>query len=458
MKRIFTLTALLVIVALFTFGQNSGIAKSSVEKKFYELKQNATQQSHFRLFQNTLNLKEAPGFNSVLAGSQRLDSFVALDWNKTTNQWTNSTKSEFIYDNSTANVRNTQYTEFDWDAVTSQWKVTGIVYYSYEANGDMLQTMDTEWEGGSDLWVADVKNVYSFNADGTMKVLLSYVISETTNQWQAFMKTEYSYNAGGQRTKDLVSVLFDETATDWFAYSKVEYTYNDKSNLKEELAYSLDFTTQQMELSGKTEYIFDGSANLAQMIEYEKDQITKIMTAKWKSDFTLDNSGNIITEIFSNWDDNTQKWNVEYKDENVFNNNYSFNDLILPVIFKELKIYLNHMLTGLTESVWDLLTSAWTLESKYVFNYSAKYPTSVEKLNSEAVRIYPNPVLDYIMIDWPGDISPTTIEVSDLNGRKMLNENVTSNSRINLSGLTSGVYFYTIIANGIRHHGKLIKN
>ena len=177
----------------------------------------------------------------------------------------------------------------------------------------------------------------------------------------------------------------------------------------------------------------------------------------WKSDFTIDANGNIGTEIYSEWDETSDSWKVDSKDEYQYNNSYSFSDLIMPVNLDEQNRYLNHMLTGFTEYNWNSASSEWDLDSKFVFNYSDKNTTNILELNSDILRVYPNPTTDFILINLADNFDVINFELFDLHARKIWTEQITGDRRINLSAYSSGVYFYRVNAKGATQSGKLIK-
>ncbi len=79
----------------------------------------------------------------------------------------------------------------------------------------------------------------------------------------------------------------------------------------------------------------------------------------------------------------------------------------------------------------------------------------INNINRTKLKIYPNPVKDYIYIN--GIENSNTAEVYNLSGQKVISNQNTleySNTRINLSSLSSGIYFLKINADTF----KIIKN
>ncbi len=65
--------------------------------------------------------------------------------------------------------------------------------------------------------------------------------------------------------------------------------------------------------------------------------------------------------------------------------------------------------------------------------------------NRSDLRIYPNPVSNYLYVDYEGSL--TDISIIDLTGRTVLQEKSLSKSRIDVSGLPKGIYILSILRN-----------
>jgi aminopeptidase YwaD len=67
----------------------------------------------------------------------------------------------------------------------------------------------------------------------------------------------------------------------------------------------------------------------------------------------------------------------------------------------------------------------------------------VQTKNSlEAIRIYPNPARDVLNIELPKDLGHFKVEISDMNGRLILNAE--NEKKMNTSGLANGAYMVTV--------------
>jgi Peptidase family C25 len=75
----------------------------------------------------------------------------------------------------------------------------------------------------------------------------------------------------------------------------------------------------------------------------------------------------------------------------------------------------------------------------------------------ESFKLYPIPVSDYLSFNFINNDIPTSFELFDLQGRKLLCQEVAKNERVCLEHLNKGIYFFSFYFRGIRQSGKLIK-
>jgi len=79
---------------------------------------------------------------------------------------------------------------------------------------------------------------------------------------------------------------------------------------------------------------------------------------------------------------------------------------------------------------------------------------NIEQLNEVTVMVYPNPVVETLHIQLQPNDRLTSVTLHNIKGQKMLKS---TTKIIDLSSLTSGVYFATIITNNGKATKKIIK-
>lgn len=80
--------------------------------------------------------------------------------------------------------------------------------------------------------------------------------------------------------------------------------------------------------------------------------------------------------------------------------------------------------------------------------------------SSENISIYPNPTNDNFSIDMGKNIEQLEVQISNISGKKLYSKSYNNSQKVNLSlnDSPAGVYFITIIADGVQSNQKLIKN
>lgn len=95
--------------------------------------------------------------------------------------------------------------------------------------------------------------------------------------------------------------------------------------------------------------------------------------------------------------------------------------------------------------------TCWTCCKGYMYIDSVSLrrcgETFLEEDKIERIRIYPNPANEILNID-TGKLSETEIEIFDISGRLILQQNLTSNqAQINISSYSNGLYFVCLSNN-----------
>ena len=130
--------------------------------------------------------------------------------------------------------------------------------------------------------------------------------------------------------------------------------------------------------------------------------------------------------------------------EGVFNGHVMFADKewnILPI--------------GTTSKVTYTFYDERNPEEKYTFTVNFKYqPESIADFNSADVfsNAYPNPASSVVSFDYnmPFDAQSASVAIYNMMGQEVIRQNVNvggSRLDINVSDLTDGVYFYSLIVN-----------
>ncbi|HLP51569.1 MAG TPA: T9SS type A sorting domain-containing protein [Chitinophagales bacterium] len=107
---------------------------------------------------------------------------------------------------------------------------------------------------------------------------------------------------------------------------------------------------------------------------------------------------------------------------------------------------------------YDTIVGANTCDSVVILNLSMEYSIGIKNTVADAVKIYPNPAKDKVMVT-TSLTGVTTYRVLDVQGRQVMQgTHATGNFEINTALLTTGYYFVTIATPGSEElKGRLIK-
>jgi hypothetical protein len=78
----------------------------------------------------------------------------------------------------------------------------------------------------------------------------------------------------------------------------------------------------------------------------------------------------------------------------------------------------------------------------------------VNKLTPHQIKIYPNPATNYIQVDLD---EAESYEILDMTGKSYLNLTATDSNKIDISGLSNGIYFIRAIKDQQVYSGRFVK-
>jgi len=247
-------------------------------------------------------------FNTKAEIKQRLDSVVTVERDTTTNEWLNSEKYEYAYDERGNRILEARY---HWDSITEQWK--GYKYeYAYDISGNLILEAYYSWNSVTEQWES-FKSEYAYDERENLILERRYHWNSDIEQWEVFWKLEYTYDESGDLILE-ARYNWDSNAEQWEGY-KYEYAYDERGNCILEIDYHWDSNTEQWKGNWKFEFAYDESGNLILEVEYDWDSNTEQWEVFWKLENTYDESGNLILEAGYNWDSNTEQWKGNWKFE-----------------------------------------------------------------------------------------------------------------------------------------------
>jgi hypothetical protein len=465
MKKYSTIIMAVFIASTVTSAKSNEIkSKAKFEKNRYgnNLFNSTVSEETNHLY--SLSSKSKTNLKSAIIPTHRLDSMVNEVYDTISKTWVKHGMHYFIYD---ANGNSTLEYSYYWE----KYKIDYAYKYEYTFNVKGVETsgIDSEWDTIANKWVNKYKNENTVNANGKPLLYIRYEWDTTNNAWINSRKDEYSYDANGNNTLEIVSYWRNSK---WENGYKYDYTYDSNNNNISEIEYDWSSTDEKWENSRKYEYTYDTSGNMTLELESDWDKETskwinstksentyntKIIAAlsirydwninsnKWiarsKSENTIDTNNNFTGSVSSEFDTLTKTWFVYSKEDFIFNNAYSYNDLLIPNDFRGDKSFLfNHML------LTDIRNSTYG-SSKVSLHYSAN-GTIIRNLSATNIILYPNPTSEFISFKFNNTSKKITAQFYDITGKLVLSQTVANEEKIKVSPLTKGLYIYKIMNEG----------
>ena len=365
---------------------------------------------------------------------------------KDQNQWINARKHEYSYDNNHTLSQSIMYT---WDDDAGNWVRTYKSEYSHDNDGNLIQVMNYSWDENTSQWVDSWKTDLTYDANGNLTLATGSEYDEDSGQWVYFFKAEYSYDNDGNL---IMETDYGWNEDQWIEDYKCEYAYDGDGHLISDTEYYWDGHWIK---DSKYEYTYDNNGNMILEEDYYWE-------GQWKRDgkyeYVFDDNGNLTEELAYNWDENTNSWEELFKDDHTYDNSYSFDELVLPIIYDEdyifysmdswWRLYYHHMLLTSVRFYPEEGFREWYEKYKNTYYYSEINIVGIAEGNDNTMTIYPNPAGDEFTVQsLLFKVSRTFVELYDLNGRKLLEKNIPRGSQevtVDVSSLQSGFYFCRI--------------
>ena len=198
-------------------------------------------------------------------------------------------------------------THFSWNETNNEWEESGKEEYTYDDNNNLIMWIPYSRDGD---WKKDYKSEYTYDSNNNQTMCIYSRLDKETKNWIGKEKRESMYDNKGNKTT-YTRYDWDETTNNLSEYSKSEMTYNDKNNLTMLISYDWDNKINDWVIDEKIEYTYDNNGKKIIEISYDWDDKTnnwKISDNKRK--FAYDNNGNQIMDI-----------NSSFKDESAYDNN-----------------------------------------------------------------------------------------------------------------------------------------
>ncbi len=418
---------------------------------------------------------------------QKLDSTAYLVWQKNEQNFVFSNKDTFIY-NEVFNITN--YQTYRWDNIASQWVNETQTINSYDQDQNLIEIIYKDWVNNT--WQYQTKLNFTYNTSNkltqidyyewqnnaweyTAKKEMIYTSEELlenetyflknynsiTEDWTPDYKIDYTYNTDGQQTLSQ-SYIWDDLKKIWNNNEKITATYS-SNLLQDEVTTIWDNDLAEWLNVYRSVYTYDHNGFIIEIDGMSWESSTSSWQYETQTILVRDTSNNIISSTDLYWQNGA--WVNDYKIENIYDNTYSLDDLILPQdvndwqFFDQINSYFQHMLVKQTSFNWDESLNQWqSNDQKELFYTSDDNITASIKLNNNDLKIYPNPFEAQLHLILPDFVSEANFILSDITGKVVYQQTLNNTNDIPLKHLSSGIYFYQVIGKNWFKKGRLLKS
>jgi hypothetical protein len=350
----------------------------------------------------------------------------------------------------------------EWDDATGTWENDMKTLFTYDTNDFLTEKIYQNWDNSQ--WIPSLKIVYTYDSQGLLTERIKYhntngTYHRTSVNWEPYRKYVYVYDSNNRRSQETV-YYWDDTNQVWSELYQNIYTYQNNL-LVSVIEYDWDSTNATFQESTKIEYVYDTDNYLIEETYYNWNNTNQQWVYNDQTVYTRDAQQNIVEEIYKLWQNNA--WvNVDKYVRN-YNNNFAYDDLLLPKYYFDfeitdiLRLWFVHQITDETDYRWDNSTNDWQPSKHSDIYFSAKNINGISSTKLIVAKIFPNPFTQSVHIQLPENLLQSKFTLYDLTGKQIMTAKISQNGMINLPKLEQNIYLYKISSKDFEQTGKLIR-
>jgi len=402
-------------------------------------------------------------------GLFHLDSIVTTGWDEE-NQITLRTSRQLV--NLESGGKNMQLRNYEWSADEGHWLINQAQLFYFGEDGYLDSTEIQQYVSIS--YKLLIKTFYSYN-DGCLQSEYTLEKFDEYGGWDKTGRTEYEYDSLKQLTHVYLQE-WDDLNEHWSVYKVVEYSYDAWSNLISETGF--DYDSYEMVATKKYEltYTYSTENILSECVEYIEGWNPGEFVPERKQVFTYDESLNLEKETFYNWNYDLDAWQEDirltYRNEPIGEQLHlvaeeEWNEQWIPnkksIFFSDNSIgedelensefLLNYMLFFIHDGMisdrienFRFENDLWIDSGNTIYYFSENTSTNIASINENQIKLYPNPVDDYLNIESSNGYELTCV-IRDLFGRKVKQTLIEGMyERLDLKSLQNGIYIVELYA------------
>jgi len=338
--------------------------------------------------------------------------------------WSEGVRKDSILSSRTYDAHGSMLTNAGWYMINNQWTNHDRSIYTNDSSGNNLSSLFQAWNGG--VWVNQELFTYTYDGNGNM---LTRMMQAWNGQWDNETFSTYTYDANG----NMLSFLSQTSANgQWTNFAIDTYTYDAHGKM---LTDWYKVWTNGAWMNGVlSTYTIDPNGNMVN--ELIQEWLNGLWTNYRQSTFTYDAHGNELTGNNTMW----------------FGSLWEPSDYDLPLA-----------VNGSTSHF-----TGYAINISYILLNITGVPVDNRNIpnNYSLSQNYPNPFNPSTTISFSlPSKSFVSLKVFDMIGREIATlasgelSAGTYTRQWNASNMSSGIYFYRLVANDIHsgQHGKVIE-
>jgi len=329
--------------------------------------------------------------------------------------------------------------------------------FTYE-NSKIIKTEDEELDINTGQFVKNSRTKMYYNSKGLLSQLDYDLYDTTLSEYKPDRREVRYYDLNDRIVQDTIFKLNVDNGLMEF-YERAVFSYNAKGLLADYLNYAFDLGSSTWRNAYRDFYTYGANNYLVQRTYQEWDETQMQYINRSQQNVNYDANGGITNWRYLRWSTNTNTWTDLAKSDFVNDNNFNRDDLLLPITstpIKSLFGWFNKMAKEENLFVWSTAINAWEFFDKTTFIYSQQIVINTEDTKLEGVSFYPNPVESSLSIR--NQKGAGIFELFNVQGQKIIHQEVVGDAQVDLSQQTPGFYFYKMTIGGKSATGKLVKN
>jgi len=300
---------------------------------------------------------------------------------------------------------------------------------------------------------------YIYNENKDISESTGYAWDTDNNEW--IWRSKYSYTYDNEY---IILKLYTYSFLTSYGY---EYIYNDENLLGSSVIF---FVEDNININKyKSDYFYDDLSNLINQTNYDWNETNNDWKAKTRKEYFFDDLNNLTKVIYYDTYNNDNELAYGYKQEYAYDNTYTYEDLLLPIIpensagiwfftsSNKPEVTNNHLKTETSFYSWNDETAEWRDPSEEYYYYSNHFVDNIAIIPSDKVNAYPNPTNDLINFEISNNSPNATVILYNIQGQKVLEQDLGNSKQISMKHLDAGLYFYKITQNNLILSGKILK-